>query len=176
MGHPSRREFFKVLNAAHAKPVVLEYVRRGYRCADCDAHSRPQPSRKAAEQRTYEFNSIIALDVFYTHLRGQSLSLLNIICHGTNFQVAALLQQDGTPPAAVVWFTFQRSWRRYFGTPDDITRTVVRSAAEISHNPGNMLAFCRQSSTLMRPGRTVSAKDTGDSLSEGTRDRGSFHA
>ena len=113
---------------------------------------------------------------FYTHLRGQSLPVLNIICHGTNFQVAALLQQDGTPPAAVVWSTFQRSWRRYFGTPDDITRTVVRSAAEISHNPGNTLAFCRQSSTLMRPGRTGSAKDTGDSLSEGTRDRGSFHA
>ena len=72
LGHPSSREFFKVLKAAHAKPVVLEYVRRGYRCADCDAHSRPQPSRQAAEPRTYEFNRIIALDVFYFPLRGQS--------------------------------------------------------------------------------------------------------
>ena len=33
-----------------------------YRCADCDAHSRLQPSRKAAV-RTCEFNRIIALDV-----------------------------------------------------------------------------------------------------------------
>ena len=73
LGHPSRREFFKVLNAAHAKPVVLEYVRRGYRCADCDAHSRPQPSRKAAVPGTYEFKRIIALDVFYIPLRGHSL-------------------------------------------------------------------------------------------------------
>ena len=48
LGHPSRREFLKVLKAAHAKPVVLEYVRREYRCADCDAHTKPQPSRKAA--------------------------------------------------------------------------------------------------------------------------------
>ena len=118
LGHPSRREFLKVLKAAHAKPAVLEYVRREYRCADCDAHTKPQPSRKAAIPRTYEFNRIIALDVFYIPLRGQSLPILNIICHGTNFQVAALMRQDGTPTAAMVWSTFQRSWRRYFGTPD----------------------------------------------------------
>ena len=30
LGHPSRREFLKVLKAAHAKPAVLEYVRREY--------------------------------------------------------------------------------------------------------------------------------------------------
>ena len=72
LGHPSRREFLKVLKAAHAKPVVLEYVRREYRCADCDAHTKPQPSRKAAIPRTYEFNRILALDVFYIPLRGQS--------------------------------------------------------------------------------------------------------
>ena len=56
--------------------------------------------------------------MFYIPLRGQSLPVLNIICHGTNFQIAALMRQDGTPTAAMVWSTFQRSWRRYFGTPD----------------------------------------------------------
>ena len=117
LGHPSSREFLKVLKAAHAKPPVREYVRREYRCADCDAHAKPQPSRKAAIPRTYEFNRITALDVFYIPLRGQSLPILNI-CHDTNFQIAALMRQDGTPTAAMVWSTFQRSWRRYFGTPD----------------------------------------------------------
>ena len=63
---------------------------------------KPQPSRKAAIPRTYEFNRIIALDVFYISLRGQSLPILNIICHGTNFQIAALTRQDGTPTAAMV--------------------------------------------------------------------------
>ena len=116
--YPSRREFLKVLVAVHAKPVVLEYVRREYRCADCDAHTKPQPSRKAAIPRTNEFNRIIALDVFYIPLRGQSLQILNIIGRGTNFQVAALVRQDGVPTAAMVWSTFQRSWRRYLGTPD----------------------------------------------------------
>ena len=28
LGHPSRREVLKVLKAAHAKPAVLEHVRR----------------------------------------------------------------------------------------------------------------------------------------------------
>ena len=102
VGHPSRRELLKVLKAAHAELAVLEYVRREYRCADCDAHSKPQPSRKAAIPRTYEFNRIIALDALYILLRGQSLPVLNIICHGTNFQVAALVRQDWTPTAAVV--------------------------------------------------------------------------
>ena len=85
LGHPSRREFLKVLKAAHTKPAVLEYVRRGYRIVDCDVHSRPQSPRKAAVPRTYEFNRIIALDVFYNH------SGTELICHGTNFQVAALM-------------------------------------------------------------------------------------
>ena len=97
---------------------MLENVRREYRCEDCDAHTKPQPSRKAAIPRTYDFDRIIALDVFYIPLRGQSLPILNIICHGTNFQVAPLMRQDGTPTPAMVWSTFQRSWRRYFGTPD----------------------------------------------------------
>ena len=121
LGHPTGREFLKVLKAAHAKPVVLENVRREYRCAGCDAHTKPQPSGKAAIPRTNEFNRITALDVVCIPLRGQSLPILNIICHGTNFQVAALMRQDGTLTAAMVWSTFQRSWRRYFGTPDVIT-------------------------------------------------------
>ena len=48
LGHPSRREFLKVLKAAHAKLVVLEYFRREYCCADCDAHTKSQPFRNAA--------------------------------------------------------------------------------------------------------------------------------
>ena len=47
-GNPSHR-----LKVVCGKPIVLEYVRREYRCADCDAHSTPQPSRKAAVPRTY---------------------------------------------------------------------------------------------------------------------------
>ena len=119
LGHPSRREFLKVLKAGHAKPAVLEYVRREHRCADCDAHTKPQPSRKAAIPRTCEFNHIIALDVFFIPLRGQSLPILNIICHDTNFQVAAPhATRRGLPQLQWCWSTCQVSWQRYFGTPD----------------------------------------------------------
>ena len=118
LGRPWRREFLKVLKAAHAKPVVLEYVRREYRCADCDAHTKPQPSRKGAIPRTYEFNRIIALDVFYIPLRGQSLPILNIICDGTNFQVAASCDKTGLPQLQWFGLLFSGHLRRYFGTPD----------------------------------------------------------
>ena len=67
LGHPSTRDLLKVLKAAHAKSSART----------CDAninaqnvtHTKPQPSRKAAVPRTYEFNRIIALDVFYIPLR-----------------------------------------------------------------------------------------------------------
>ena len=32
--------------------------------------------------------------------------------------IIAIMRQDDTPTAALVWSTFQRSWRHYFGTPD----------------------------------------------------------
>ena len=152
LGHPSRREFLKVLKAAHAKPAVLEYVRREYRCADFDAHTKPQLSRKGAIPRTYEFHRIIAFDLFYIPLRGQSLPILNIICHGTNFQVAALMRQDGTHTTAMVWSTFQRSWRRFFGTPDvmitdggpEFRGDFAQSGRVCWHSTGN----CRRRCTL----------------------------
>ena len=125
LGHPSRREFLKVLKAAHAKPVVLECVRREYRCADCHAHTKPQPSRKGAIPRTYEFNRIMALDLFYIPLRGQSLPILNIICHGTNFPGCCphATRQDShncnglvyfsAVMAALLWHTRRHDhWRR----------------------------------------------------------------
>ena len=114
LGHPSRRKFLKVLRRLQCSSTSD---------ADIDAQTptrtqSPNFSRKAAVTRTYEFNRIVAMDVFHTHLRGQSRLVLNNICHGTNFQVSACMRPDGTPTAAVVRSTFQRSWRRYFGTPD----------------------------------------------------------
>ena len=66
-------------------------VRREYQCAECNAHTKPQLYRKAILPRTYEFNRIIALDV---HSLAWPLPILNIICHGTNFQVLALMRHD----------------------------------------------------------------------------------
>ena len=71
LGHPSRREFLKVLKAVHAKLVLLKYVGREYHCADCDAHTKPQPSRNSAIPRTYEFNRII----FFQHRLNRFLIL-----------------------------------------------------------------------------------------------------
>ena len=146
----------RVEGCSRKNPAVLGYVRREYRCADCDAHSKPQPPRKAAIPRTYEFNRIIALDVLYIPLRGQSPPVLNIIRRGTICQVAALMRQDGSPTAAVVRSTFQ-------GSAHQMTRlrTAAPSFAETLLNPENTLAFCRLSLTLTLVGRMGSARDTG---------------
>ena len=140
-----------MLKATHAKPAVLEYVRREYRCADCDALTKPHPSRKAAIPRTYEFNRIIALDVFYILLRGKSLPIFEHHLSWHEFQVAALMRQDGTPTAAMVWSTFQRSWWRYFGTPDvmidggpEFRGDFAQSGVYARNSTGN----CRRRCTL----------------------------
>ncbi|CAK0864783.1 unnamed protein product, partial [Prorocentrum cordatum] len=113
LAHPHKDVFLKILKAAQAKPEVLRYVRDEFTCGDCQAHSRTAASRPAAVPKTFEFNKIIALDTFFLTFKDQQLAFLNVICHGTNFQVVELY--DGTALGA--WRAFMRAWVRPFGPP-----------------------------------------------------------
>ena len=61
----------------------------------------------------------MAADVFYLHLDGKSLGVLNIVCQGSNFQVCTLVGE--TVDSTTVWDAFLRTWVRYFGPPDLLT-------------------------------------------------------
>ena len=52
---------------------------------------------------------------FYISVRGVQHAFLNVVCHGTNFQVVELV--EGVT-ARAVWEGYSRGWSRYFGQPE----------------------------------------------------------
>ena len=48
--------------------------------------------RKAAFPRTFEFNRILGIDSFFVKWQGKSLPFLNMVDHGSNWQVVVLVR------------------------------------------------------------------------------------
>ena len=121
-GHTPVRQMLSMLKAAGARPEVLRYVAEEFDCHQCSQQKRPVPRRKAAFPRTFSFNNLVALDVFYISWEKHTLAFLNVICHGTNLQQVARLPDyvSGTPTSASVWKLFSEMWLRPFGLPQTI--------------------------------------------------------
>ena len=122
MGHLPKEQMLMLLKAAGAKPKVLSYVKNQFNCNQCMKQHRPVPRRKAAFPRTFSFNRIVGVDMFYISWENRTLAFLNIICHGTNFQQVAWLKQydGGTPDSRAVWRLFNDIWVRPFGLPETL--------------------------------------------------------
>jgi len=94
-------------------------VRDEFRCAECAAHSRPRSRRRAAVPRTYQFNKILGADTFKITMNGVVYNYLNLVCHGTNFQLVVPVGPEGRDHSALeVWKAYKRSWVKYFGPPE----------------------------------------------------------
>eukprot|EP00959_Pyramimonas_sp_CCMP1952_P200636 4196715-Pyramimonas_sp.AAC.1 len=103
LGHPNRSDFLRTLRVARAREDVLKWVKEEFRCSACEAHARPHWRRHAHIPRTYQFNKVVAVDLFYIEVDGHSAPVLNIIDHGTSYQQACLLPND---TALVTWRAF----------------------------------------------------------------------
>ena len=118
LGHASKEVMLRTLKAARSKPQLLQYVRHQFSCPDCDANSKARTARPASIPRTFEFNRIVAVDVFYVKLKGESIAVLNVVDHGSSFQLAGIIGSGGPPIAMETWRTFVKLWRRFFGLPE----------------------------------------------------------
>jgi IS30 family transposase len=114
MGHPDNRKFVRVLRAGGAKQRLIRWVRREFTCSDCAERSRSGAHRKVALPRTFRFNHIVGVDLFYLEFQGTTCPYLNIVDHGSNLQVVSRV---GSATAAAVWSEFLRSWVRPLGAP-----------------------------------------------------------
>ena len=56
ISHPNVTQFLRVLKAAGAKPEILNYVAKEFRCAQCDVRRAPVSRRRAAIPPTFAFN------------------------------------------------------------------------------------------------------------------------
>ena len=114
-GHPPLPEYLRMLKVAGAKPHLIHWAKHNFRCAQCEASQRPKWRRRAAMPRTYHFNRLVAVDLFYIGFHGNSVPVLNILDHGTGYQLCELLPGQS---AAQAWRAFERCWLRYFGPPE----------------------------------------------------------
>ena len=127
LGHLPLDRMKMMLKAANAKDEVLSYVRDKYHCEVCMRQRREITRRKAAFPRMFEFNRILGVDTFFVKWQGKSYPFLNMVDHGANWQVVALVRpiegehaepSGGNPTAEETWLHFLRYWVRPHGTPD----------------------------------------------------------
>ena len=127
LGHLPLDRMKVMLKAANAKDEVLEFVRDHYKCELCMRQRREISRRKAAFPRSFEFNRIIGIDTFFVKWQGKSMPFLNVVDHGSNWQMVALLRpiegdsmepSGGNPTSEETWMHFLRGWIRPHGAPE----------------------------------------------------------
>ena len=114
MGHPDNRKFVRVLRAGGTKHRVLRWIRDHFKCPECAERHGQENHRRVALPRTFRFNHIVGVDLFFLRYNNVAHPVLNVVDHGSNLQVCARLPDA---KAATVWNALVSCWIRPFGAP-----------------------------------------------------------
>ncbi|CAE7762188.1 RE1, partial [Symbiodinium sp. CCMP2456] len=119
LGHPGAKELARSLKLARAKPHIVRYMAREFRCEVCEARPKPKSARPAVLPRSYEPGRVVGVDVIYLRALDprDSFPCLNICDWGTGYQMVERLR---SVEADHTWRTFLRVWGRTFGIPEII--------------------------------------------------------
>ena len=117
MGHPAPRDMARSLRIAHAKPHVIRYVAKEFRCSVCESRPRPKPAKPAVLPKSYEPGRVIGVDVIFLSSldKRETFPALNMVDWGTGYQMVERLKNMESDHA---WRTFLRVWGRVFGIPE----------------------------------------------------------
>lgn len=119
LGHLPVERMLTMLKAARAKRSRDEICERKISLSEL---RETASSKIASAPRTFSFNPIVGIDVFYVNFQGRTLAFLNVVCHGTNFQQIAIYQNydGGVPSSKETWRFFHELWVRPFGIPQTL--------------------------------------------------------
>ena len=119
-GHPNNADFARMIKLGNGKKEIVQWVRKNFKCEECEAHKRPKARRPAAVPKSYRFNHVIGIDLIEIKgLRGNKEYWCNIHCWGTSYQQVKILEGDGAHKTAeATWNTFVDTWVRIFGFPE----------------------------------------------------------
>ena len=67
--------------------------------------------------RVHTFNRVLSMDIFYVPIKGSSVPVLNVVCHGTNYQAPIASAEQATPSSSATWKAFLSTWVRFLGPP-----------------------------------------------------------
>ena len=121
LGHPSLKEFVRLLKAAGTRPDIIEYVLKEFQCEGC-LKERRQPTRlPAATPRTYDFNIVIGIDLLFVYGANSTEEhpILNVTCVGTLYSTFTMVHPTRRS-SQLVWAAFLEHWLRVFGSPSFI--------------------------------------------------------
>ena len=90
-GHPPQEQFLRMMRAGGAHTHVLKYIKEEFQCEQCAIKNRPDNRRRAHCPRSFAFNRVVSIDVLYIKFQQKSIPILNMVCTGSNYQVAQRL-------------------------------------------------------------------------------------
>ena len=117
MGHPGVKEMVRALKHGRASVLAIQEARRMH-CDVCAEDVRPKLSRPAIPRQVLDFNERLGLDILsLPHWVGftKSVQCLNIVCHGTLFQMIIPLWLGTT--ALDLRQTSRKGWQRWARDP-----------------------------------------------------------
>ena len=121
LGHPTPKEFVRLLKAAGTRDDIVQYALREFECPGCSLEKRPATRLPAATPRTYDFNVVVGIDVLFVHGIDNKTEhpVLNITCWGTLYSTFGMIDHQRRT-AELTWKAFTRLWLRTFGAPQFI--------------------------------------------------------
>ena len=126
LGHPPVHDLIRLLKHAQASQKAIELARQ-YDCDLCKSQIRPHVPLPAKTSRVSGFNQVVGLDVknIPGWLPNQKIKALNIVCHGSCYQLMIPFFQAETSELLRKLFTDH--WLRIFGPPKVVVLDQART-------------------------------------------------
>ena len=114
LGHPAIGEFCRALRSGRCRRGVARWVKRYFKCPECEARPMPRTRLAAALPKCCRFNQVCGIDTMEVRNpldRENPIRISHVICHGTRDHQGAR-RQDMT--ATETFSTLRQFWlKRY---------------------------------------------------------------
>ena len=87
LGHPSIGEFCRALRNGRCRRGVVRWVKRYFKCPECEARPMPRTRPAAALPKCYRFNQVCGIDTMEVRNpldRENPIRISHVICHATH--------------------------------------------------------------------------------------------
>ena len=112
--HPAIGEFCRALRNGHCRRGVVRWVKRYFKCPECEARPMPRTRPAAALPKCYCFNQVCGIDTMEVRNpldRENPIQISHVICHGTRYHQGAR-RQDMT--ATETFSTLRQFWLKHY--------------------------------------------------------------
>ena len=97
-------DFARMIKLGNGKPELVKWVKKHFKCDDCEANKRPRSRRPAAVPKSYRFNHVVGIDLLELRNHdGVKQFWLNMICWGTSYALQVIVPGDNAKTAKNVW-------------------------------------------------------------------------